>query len=197
MVKNIGGSTLEQFQLEAKRLLELNRREQPPAPASVAEKQRPGDRVSLGQEKPEPIGYEPAAKDVDLSATFVLLRDLVARTFQEQGVATRIATADGEIDLVSLTPAEAQELIAEDGYFGVAQTSDRIVQFAIGMAGNDPSRIDAIRRGIEDGFGQAEAVWGGELPEISYQTYDAIMEKLDNWIASFASDQTSGDTIAE
>ncbi len=124
-------------------------------------------------------------KNVAAGSTFALLRDLVARTLQEQGVASRIATESGDIDLERLTPEEAQTLIAEGGYFGVEKTSDRIVQFAIGIAGNDPTRIDAIRKGIEDGFSQAEKAWGGELPEISYQTRDAAMEKLDRWVAEF------------
>jgi len=187
MLKNIGGRPLEQFQAEAKRLLELSRQEQPANQPKPEGKSRAGDRVSLGRERPEGIGYDPAVKDVDLGSTFTLLRDLVARTLQEQGVTTRIATESGDIDLESMTPAEAQALVAEEGYFGVEKTSDRIVQFAIGIAGNDPGRIDAIRKGIEDGFRQAEEVWGGKLPEISYQTRDAVMAKLDEWLAGFAS----------
>lgn len=189
MLKNVGGSPQEQFQLEAKRLLELARQEQQSKGQKVEAKAQAGDRVSLGQEKPEVIGYDAAVKDVDLGSALVLLRDLVARTLQEQGVATRIATDNGEIDLATLTPEEAQTLVAADGYFGVDKTSERIVQFAIGVAGNDPSRIDAIRQGIEDGFSQAEAAWGGELPEISYQTHAAITEKLDAWVASFVADE--------
>lgn len=185
MLKNIGGSPLEQFQAEAKRLLEQSRRE-PRAEQPKAEgKIQDGDRVSLGQKQSGAVTYDPALSKVDVGSTFAMLRDLVARTLQDQGVATRIATESGDIDLESLTPEEAQSLIAEDGYFGVEKTSERIVQFAIGIAGNDPARIDAIRKGIDDGFRQAEEAWGGELPEISYQTRDAVMDKLDAWLAEF------------
>jgi hypothetical protein len=189
MLKHIGGRPLEQFQAEAKRLLELSRQEQQAKKPKAEGKSQVVDRVSLGQEKPEGIGYDTAVKNVDIGSTFILLRDLVARTLQEQGVATRIATESGDIDLESLTPEEAQTLISEDGYFGVEKTSDRIAQFAIGIAGNDPSRIDVIRKGIEDGFRQAEEAWGGQLPEISYQTRDTVMDKLDRWIAGFDSQE--------
>jgi hypothetical protein len=184
MLTNIGGRPLEQFQLEAKRLLELARREPPARQPKPEETNRPGDRVSLGGDQAEAVGYDPAVRPLDLGSTFNLLRDLVARTLQDQGVATRIATDRGDLDLESLTPEEAQALIAEDGYFGVDKTSERIVQFAIGLAGNDPGRINAIRQGVEDGFRQAEAAWGGELPAISYQTRDAVMTKLEDWLAS-------------
>lgn len=49
------------------------------------------------------------------------------------------------------------------------------------MAGNDPARIDAIREGVEKGFQEAQDAFGGELPQISYDTYDSLMNKLDEW----------------
>lgn len=97
------------------------------------------------------------------------------------GVDTKIAIGDSEIDIAILTQEEAQELVADDGYFGVEQTSDRIFQFAIGVAGGDPSQIDAIKEGVDKGFQEALKAFGGELPDISYDTYDAVIEKLDNW----------------
>ena len=92
-----------------------------------------------------------------------------------------IATDNAEIDISTLTPEKAQELIAADGYFGVEKTSERIVQFAIGLAGGDASRIEAIRQGVDDGFKQALDAMGGHLPDISYDTYDTVMQKLDDW----------------
>jgi len=186
MLKSVGSGALERFQAEAQKLMEDSRREKAAPESGEAKPARAGDRVSLGNKSAEGVGYEPALKEADIGAAYRLLRDLVARNLQEQGVATRVAAGAGELDLESLGPEEAQSLIAEDGYFGVEQTSERIFQFAIGLAGNDPRRIDAIRKGIEDGYRQAEQAWGGTLPEISYQTKDALTEKLDNWLASFS-----------
>jgi len=95
----------------------------------------------------------------------------------------KIAIGGSEIDLAAVTPKEAQELVSEDGYFGVEQTSERIVQFAVGIAGGDPSRIDAIKEGIDKGFAEAKKAFGDWLPDISYDTYDAVMTKLDEWVA--------------
>ncbi len=52
----------------------------------------------------------------------------------------------------------------------------------MGIAGGDTSRIDAIREGIDRGFEQARQAFGGVLPDISYDTYDAVMKKLDDWV---------------
>lgn len=115
---------------------------------------------------------------------FDLLRGLVLNMFKEQGLSLNLAveTSDGEplqINLEELTQEEAAAFVADDGYFGVEQTSDRIVNFAIGIAGNDPARIDAIKAGVEQGFNDALEAFGGYLPDISYKTYDAVFEKID------------------
>lgn len=113
---------------------------------------------------------------------FDLLRAFVLNIFKEQGMSPNFSVGDTELNLEEITQEEAAELVSDDGYFGVEQTSDRIVDFAIGIAGGDPSRIDAIKAGVEKGFQEALEAFGGELPEISYQTYDAVFEKLDAWV---------------
>jgi len=118
---------------------------------------------------------------------FDLLRGLVVNMLKEQGLSLTIPTGSTEpgmeeISFEEITPEEAEQLIADDGYFGVEQTSDRIVEFAIGIAGGDPSRIDAIKAGIDKGFSEAKQAFGDWLPEISYNTYDKVMEKLDDWV---------------
>ena len=81
------------------------------------------------------------------------------------------------------TKAQAQADIAEDGYWGVGQTSDRIIQFATALTGGDPDKIEAMREAFKKGYAQAEKTWGGSLPEISQKTYDAVMEKFDKLAA--------------
>lgn len=110
-----------------------------------------------------------------------LLRGLVLDIFKEQGIEYTIDTGETEVDLSTITPEEAQELVADDGYFGVEKTAERIFNFAIGVAGGDTSRLDAIKEGVEQGFQEALDAFGGTLPDISYDTYDAVMSKLDEW----------------
>ncbi len=112
---------------------------------------------------------------------YSLLRNLVTNMLKEQGIDFTVATGSQEIDISALSQEEAAELVADDGYFGIEQTSDRIVDFATSVAGGDPARLAAIKEGVESGFNDALKAFGGTLPEISYNTYDAIMEKLDAW----------------
>jgi len=64
---------------------------------------------------------------------------------------------------------------------GVEQTSDRIVQFALSISGNDPDRLEELKASIEQGFQLASEALGGTLPDISMKTYDVVMEKLNAW----------------
>lgn len=131
------------------------------------------DTLSLNRPSAAPGTYAPNSTDN--------LRQMIVNLFKEQGLSARIATDDTTIDFQDLTPEQAQDLIAEDGYFGVAQTSDRIVTAAVALAGSDPAKLDQIKAGIDKGFDMAAQALGGSLPDISSHTYDAVMEKLDAW----------------
>ncbi len=135
------------------------------------------DKVSLDQPQEAEQTYGPIP-GVTVGTPYELLRALVIKTLEVQGVATQVDTGSEILELQNLAPAEAQELISEDGFFGVEQTSQRIVDFAINAFGKDPARLEEMKAAIEDGFQQAAEVFGGQLPEISHQTYEAIMEKL-------------------
>ena len=142
------------------------------------------DKVTLQGESTVTLTYSSSMTlNGDEGARYSMLQGLVANLLKEQGIDTMVMAGDTEIDITALTPKEAQELIADDGYFGVEQTSDRIFQFAVGIAGGDPARLDAVKEGVEQGFQEALDAFGGWLPDISYQTYDAVMERLDQWAA--------------
>lgn len=90
---------------------------------------------------------------------------------------------EGNYTVDAATKAQAQADIAEDGYWGVNQTSDRIIQFATALTGGDPDKIEEMRSAFEKGYKQAEKTWGGSLPDISKKTYDSVMEKFDKLAA--------------
>lgn len=123
------------------------------------------------------------------------LRSLVEKMMAKQGVA--IGTADsmwsflakGDFTVDAETQAQAQADIAEDGYWGVEQTSDRILDFAKALSGNDPEKADLLLDAFKQGFEEATKTWGDELPEISQRTYDAVLEKFEQW--------KNGDAVAE
>ena len=82
--------------------------------------------------------------------------------------------------------AKAQEDIGENGYYGVKQTSERILDYAKAITGGDPSKIEQMREMAQKAFDSVRDLMGGELPEISQQTYDAVMKGFDEWAAEAA-----------
>lgn len=86
--------------------------------------------------------------------------------------------------IAELSQEEAAELVAEEGIFGIAKTSERLSQFVLTGAGDDIEMLRAGRKGIIAGYKEAEAMWGGELPEISQKTLEKSLEQIDAHIAS-------------
>lgn len=125
------------------------------------------------------------------------LLDIVRKTISGQGNA--IASADdmwkflasGNFTVDAATKAQAKKDIAEDGYWGVEQTSDRILDFAKALSGNDPKQADKLLNAFKKGFDQATKAWGKKLPDISQRTYDAVVKKFEAWKNS------QGDSVNE
>lgn len=125
----------------------------------------------------------------DADARTSQLRSLVEQLMGKQAKTFGDATdmwkflKDGDYTVDPATKAQAQADIAEDGYWGVNQTSDRILSFATALTGGDPDKIEEMREAFKKGYEKAEKTWGGKLPEISQQTYDAVMKKFDDLAA--------------
>ncbi len=125
----------------------------------------------------------------DAEARTAQLKSLVEKLISGQGNA--IGKADdiwsflrsGDFTVDAATKAQAEADIADDGYWGVEQTSDRILDFAKALTGGDPSKAEEMRKAFKTGFEQATKTWGDKLPDISQKTYDAAMKKFDDWAA--------------
>jgi hypothetical protein len=84
--------------------------------------------------------------------------------------------------IADMNPDEAKALVSEDGFFGVTQTSSRLADFVLSGGGDNVDKLKAGREGIIRGFNEAEKLWGGKLPDISYETLDKALAKIDEKI---------------
>jgi len=125
--------------------------------------------------------YIKAANDARVAQLEDIVHKLIAGQGDAYGKAKNMwqFLAGGNFTVDPATRAQAQADIAEDGYWGVNATSDRIVDFAVALAGDDPDKLEEMRSAFLQGFNKAKETWGGELPDISQRTYDAVMEKFD------------------
>lgn len=123
----------------------------------------------------------------DTDARLSQMRSIVEQMMSKQGSAIGKADsmwrflADGNFTVSADVKAQAQKDIADDGYWGVEQTSDRIVDFAKALSGGDSAKADKMIAAFQKGFEQATKSWGKKLPDISQRTYDAVMKKFDAW----------------
>lgn len=182
-------------------------------PITQAENTKPAEETKDGNEKGENgVVYEPSKDSANIPVKKYVqntelinkmkadsaehtkqLQNIVQQLMTKQGQTFSVANdmwqflASGKFEVDAATKAQAQEDISEDGYWGVKQTSNRILDFATALTGGDPSKIEDMRKAFEKGYKQAEKTWGGELPEISKQTYDAVMAGFDKMAEDAAS----------
>lgn len=86
--------------------------------------------------------------------------------------------------IADMSPNEAKALVSEEGFFGIEQTSNRLADFVLIGGGDNLDKLKAGREGIIRGFNEAEKIWGQKLPDISYETLDKALAKIDEKITS-------------
>lgn len=126
----------------------------------------------------------------DAEARAAQMTDLVHKMMSQQGVAIGKSDdmwrflASGKFTVDAATKAQAQKDIADDGYWGVSQTSQRIFDFAKALTGGDAEKMEEMRKAFEKGFKMATGTWGKNLPDISQRTYDATEKLFDDYAES-------------
>ena len=125
----------------------------------------------------------------DAEARTQQLQQLVQQMISKQGNAYGQANdmwkflASGNFTVDAQTKAQAQADIAEDGYWGVKQTSERIFDFAKALSGGDMDKMKEMQAAFEKGFKQATKTWGKELPQISQDTRSAVNKMFEDFYA--------------
>lgn len=153
--------------------------------------EQPAEKNKLIGKPADPETIERLKAEAD--ERFAQLRGIVEKLLLKQGgtfdVSKGLASAYRSLEVDPETQAQAQADIAEDGYWGVEQTSDRILDFAKALAGTDPDMAEKMLEAIKEGFKQAGEAWGEDLPELCQDTMKASLQKVEDWIASLKNPQ--------
>ena len=180
---------------------------EPETPAAVFERSGPADQTVLSTYNraalsANAVPSKETAKYAGLSRLLESLFGLQAaqgkKAEGQPGKTTAAEQHDGNLkdyiaglEVDGATRLEAQHAIAEDGYWGVEQTSQRIIQFAISLSGGDTSKLETLKNAILKGFEEAERSWGGALPDICQRTKAAALKGLEEWAAPQVQDVTA------
>lgn len=100
---------------------------------------------------------------------------------KDASVMTLKLTDSLSIDYTAEDAMQAQKDIAPGGYWSPEETSNRLVDFAKALSGGNPEKAAMLKDAFEKGFKEIEEMFGGTLPDISYETYDLTMDKFDQW----------------
>lgn len=123
-----------------------------------------------------------ASMKKELSSKNEQLQNLVTQLLGKQaGKYTKLADLFKNINADPATIEQAKKDIGEDGYWGVEQTSDRLVSMAQALSGGNPEYADKMIAAIKKGFDQATEAWGEDLPDICKNTIDAAVKKMEDW----------------
>ena len=162
-------------------------------PAAIFEKSSDADKPVVNSGKKTDNSALIAQLKADQEQRMQELTDIVQKMLTGQGKAYSLATGDqsiwkylasGEYTVDELAKKKAQEDISEDGYWGVNKTSDRILDFAKALSGDDPTKAQELLDAFDKGYKEATGEWGKDLPDISKQTYDAVHKKFEDWMNS-------------
>lgn len=134
----------------------------------------------------DPAAIDRLWKDTNYAANAVrkLVASMLGKT-DATGQGFWATRAGGGYKLSEADRAKAQQMIGEDGFFGVKQTTARIMDFAMALVGKDasPEKIESMRAAVQKGFKEVGGMFGGfdNLPDVTKSTYDSVMRAFDNW----------------
>ncbi len=124
-----------------------------------------------------------SSESFDISSEQQDVLDFLDGKISENGMSLENIGYEGK-SILDLTPDEAKDLVSDDGFFGVTQTSDRVANFVFNFAGEDLELLQKGKEGIIQGFQEAEKLFGGKLPEISYETQNRTLSLINERINS-------------
>ena len=134
--------------------------------------------------KPDTTNSSSAAKKEDSSVVYekstTTKKDSANQIYNRDNIIAKLKK-DQESRMTSMQIKAAQEAISDDGYWGIKQTSDRMVSMAIALTGGDTDKADEMISAIEKGFKQATKSWGEDLPDICQKTLEETKKKMNDW----------------
>lgn len=142
-----------------------------------------GKYVTLTKQNQELVAKLKAESDAKAEQFCSLVEDMLFKQGKTLSLTDNIYAMlrKGEIEVTPEVQAQAKKDIAEDGYWGVEQTSERLFSFAKAISGDNAEMADKLIAAVEKGFKQATKTWGDELPDLCKKTLDATIEKLNTW----------------
>ncbi len=79
---------------------------------------------------------------------------------------------------------QAKNDLADGGYWSATSTAKRILEFSKAVIGNDLSKSAVLYETVQKGFDELKDKLGGNLPDITKNTYNETIHLFDEWVAN-------------
>lgn len=115
-------------------------------------------------------------------------RRFIESMISGQAGEANLAIAGLQLNVTPEASRAAMAAISEGGEYSVEAVAGRIMDMAKALAGGDSSKIEMLRNAVIKGFSGAASALGldyDDMPDITKQTYDVVMQRFDDWSASF------------
>ncbi len=101
---------------------------------------------------------------------------------ESSGYGTTIISMETE-SVYELETESVTQMTLDVNDFSAENTAARIVQFALAFydGGDKAAYAEEVRAAVMEGFQEAEAAFGGMLPDVSYETIDLVNQALDQF----------------
>ena len=123
---------------------------------------------------------------------------MIEKMFEAQGNSSYLSVSDITKNIKNNFTQEdieaAKQSVSEGGFYSVDAVATRIMDMAMALAGDDPSKISVMRDAVTKGVGQAAETLRlreDDMPDITKSTYTEIMKRFDEWEKSYETDASS------
>ena len=115
--------------------------------------------------------------------------DTIRSMVAQQGETINLTFRGVGLHVTEEDSAKAAKSIEDGGEYSVNSVTDRIMNMAKALAGDDPTKIDMLKNAVIKGFEGAVGLLGknsmDEMPDITNKTYESVMKQFDDWKASY------------
>lgn len=130
----------------------------------------------------------------DEEARVKAFQDTIRSMMAKQGQTVNLTFRGMDLHVTEEQRAAAEASISEGGEYSIDSVATRIMDMAMALGGNDPTKISVLREAVQKGFGGAASILGvknDDMPQITKDTYSEVMKRFDDWENSFKTDDSA------
>lgn len=120
-----------------------------------------------------------------LNAQQTILKERLMSMIADQTGIYNLSINNTKFQLTDEEIEWAKQAISEGGEYSVDAVATNIMDMAKALAGETGEYISMLKEAVDMGFEQATSIFGGNMPDITGETYNEIMKRFDEWQQEF------------